>query len=101
MYVTQISSFTKQLPPLLLITSLFTAGAVWLIIITLFLPSITIDLNPATGVFGFLTSGDFLYVFFAVGLVGGALTFGAYGYILLYFTPLVLSTALFVEPFFS
>jgi len=65
---------------------------------SLIMPGISFDSNPLTGIFGFLTNGDFIYTFFAVGLVAGALTYAGFGYVIKFFSPMVLCTGFLFEP---
>jgi hypothetical protein len=93
-------------------TVLFTSSAITLDIFITIIPfpiyygdgtetTIKFSTDPEVGIFGFMTCDYTLYVLIACGLFGGALTFGSYGYIVKFFSPLVLCTALLFEPFFS
>jgi hypothetical protein len=90
------------MPPLVSYTTLVASSIISILVCgTLLVPDFTLDADPQTGAFGFFTYGDFPYAFFAVGMVAGALTFGGYGYIVKFYSPIVLCTALLFEPFIS
>ncbi len=66
-----------------------------------FVSNFTLDFNPQTGAFGYLTGGHALYVVLIYGLFTGACNMGAYCMSLRYFSPLVVGTAVLFEPIFS
>ena len=61
----------------------------------------TLDMNPQTGVFGFLVSEDALYIIFMEGGLVGAIVFCSYSMVIKYFSPLVLCTSFLCEPVIS
>lgn len=99
-YISSIQLVQNHMPPLLTTTVLFTMSAISISIIgPIMFSNITYDGNPKTGVFGFFNCGEFLLVLFRNGLIGGAMTFGPYGYTIALFSPIVLCTALLFGAF--
>jgi hypothetical protein len=102
LYFTKSTTIVTLMPPLTSIAMIMlSSNVVVLIMGVIFVPSFQLGLDPAHGAFGFFYYESYLYVLFGVGLVGGALCYGTYGFILKYFSPIVLCTAFLFEPFIS
>jgi drug/metabolite transporter (DMT)-like permease len=61
----------------------------------------TFDFSEHTGIFGFLSSHQCLYIFVIVGLFTGATMYASQGIALNYFSPLVMASAYLLEPLIS
>jgi hypothetical protein len=91
-----------NMPPLTAMSFIILSSDLYLVALgSGVIPGITLNMDPTTGVFGFLTPSNFVYASFFVGFLGGALCYASYGYVLKFFSPVVLCTALLFDPFVS
>lgn len=84
----------SKMPSMLSIAVIMTSASISIVIIgSLFVPGFTFGFDPLTGSFGYLTYGNPVYAFFALGLIAGAMTFGLIAYSLSVFSSLIICTA--------
>ena len=99
LWMTKNEELVTKLPPLyaMFFTMLFSDIILVLLGCILF-SDFTFDFNPVTGVFGFLRKELWLYVIVFYGFFTGACNQGAFAMSCKYFSPLVIGTAVLLEP---
>ena len=65
------------------------------------LPDFNLSTEPNVGAFAYFTPQYAYYAWIKLALLAGLITFGALGYLIQEFSPLVMCTAYLVEPFFA
>jgi len=76
----------------------FVASAVPILMGPLIFPEWSYSIEPLNGIFGWLSSENFLYTLFVMALISGCGTFTCYALCLKYFSPVVLGSIFLFEP---
>lgn len=99
-FLYMLPKLNLSMPPIFAITCMAAECGLCLAVFgcTFFPSSFTLDLNWDTGVLGFFSSPQCLYIILVIGFFTGASQYASLAIAQKYFTPLVISSAYLMEP---
>jgi len=92
------SKLIKKLPAFVTSFSLAFSNVIISTLFGLAFDNIDFSFSPDTGIFGWLSSKHFVYVFFYVGILTGVFANGGYIISLLFYSPILVSNLMLLEP---